>query len=380
MRICAPLVLFLLVVILVLVGIDEVASNSKGGNNNRNAKNAKGGGGSKQGKNEASKKDGMSGKGNQKGKKKDPGGGGTTPKGQSKGSEQGKQKNKKGDDSHFDEFIKDMKNNQDEDNFMDELNKFEKNFHDEDLENSEYLFDQYGKGGAHDEEFNNIDEWNSGSYNSMKPDANDYQYFDNDDVVEGDEDLTNIWNKNMQNFEPSTMLTFEIQGNSEEYLFEEVSNFNTYFRGVFYSSNEADDNKILFFITDPDGQIIYKKEASEGIFYFYTQKIGVYSITLKNSKWMGKKLTTVALGLGENPSLKSEHIKDFTNYIDKIVAETKRLKNELKYLSSKHMTHIEKMKKITNKAFLYCFIKLFVLIFLSLFTIYYIKNLVSNKR
>ncbi|CAG9479983.1 unnamed protein product [Plasmodium vivax] len=379
MRTSPPLALLLLVVVLVLVGIDEVASNSKTGNNNRNAKNAKGGGGGgKRGNNEANKNDGMSGKGSQKGKKKDPGGGGT-PKGQGKGPEQGKQKNKKGEDSHFDEYIKDMKNSQDEDNFMDELNRFEKNFHDEDFESDENLFN-YGKGGTHSGEFNKIGELNSGNYNEMKPDANDYQYFDNEDILEGDEDLTNIWNKNMQNFEPSTLLTFEIQGNSEEYLFEEVTSLNTYFRGVFYSNNESDDNKILFFITDPDGEVIYKKEASEGIFYFYTQKIGVYTITLKNSKWMGKKLTTVALGLGESPSLKSEHIKDFTNYIDKIVAETKRLKNELKYLSSKHMTHIEKMKKITNKAFLYCFIKLFVLVFLSLFTIYYIKNLVSNKR
>ncbi|CAA9987025.1 transmembrane emp24 domain-containing protein, putative [Plasmodium knowlesi strain H] len=373
MRTSSPLVLLLLVVVLLLVGIDEVAPNSKAGNNNRNAKNAKGGGGSKQGQYNAT-----SGKGNQKGKKKDPGGGGT-PKGQSKGPEQGKQK-KKREDSHFDEFIKDTENKQDEDNFMDELNKFEKNFHDEDFENTENLFDNYGKGEGHDGEYNNIDKSNNENYNRMKPDANDYQYIDNDDVVEGDEDLTNIWNKNMQNFEPSTLLTFEIQGNSEEYLFEEVNNLNTYFRGVFYSNNESDDNKILFLIADPDGEIIYKKEASEGIFYFYTQKIGVYTITLKNSKWVGKKLTTVALGLGESPSLKSEHIKDFTNYIDKIVAETKRLKNELKYLSSKHMAHIEKMRKITNKAFLYCFIKLFVLIFLSLFTIYYIKNLVSNKR
>ncbi|KJP84887.1 hypothetical protein AK88_05480 [Plasmodium fragile] len=375
MRTPIPLALFLLVVVLILVGIDEVASNSKSGNNKKNAKNAKVGSGSKQGKH-----DGMSGKGSQKGNKKDPGGGGGTPKGQSRGSEQGKQKNRKGDDSHFDEYIQDMRNNQDEENFMDELNKFEKNFHDEDLENSENLFDNYGKGGAYDDEFNNNDEFDNGNYNKMRPDANDYQYFDNDDIIEGDDELTNIWNKNMQNFEPSTLLTFEIQGNSEEYLFEDITNLNTYFRGVFYTNNESDDNKILFFITDPHGQIIYKKEAVEGIFYFYTQQIGVYTITLKNSKWMGTKITTVALGLGENPSLKSEHIKDFTNYIDKIVAETIRLKNELKYLSSKHMAHIEKMKKITNKAFLYCFIKLFVLIFLSLFTIYYIKNLVSNKR
>ncbi|EUD65108.1 hypothetical protein C922_04508 [Plasmodium inui San Antonio 1] len=379
MRTSAPLVLLLLFLLVVLLGIDEVSSNSKAGNNNRNAKSGKGGGASKQGKNEASGSAGTSGKGSQKGKKKDPRGG-ATPKGQTKPPEQGKQKNKKGQDSHFDEFIKDMRDNQDEDNFMDELNNFEKNFHDEDLENNKHMFDNYGKGGADNGEFKRNDKLNSGNDGGMKPDANDYQYFDNDDNAEGDEDLTNIWNKNMQNFEPSTLLTFEIQGNSEEYLFEEISDLNTYFRGVFYSNNESDDNKILLFITDPDGEIIYKKEANEGIFYFYTQKIGVYTITLRNRKWMGKKLTTVALGLGESPSLRSEHIKDFTNYIDKIVAETKRLKNELKYLSSKHIAHIEKMKKITNKAFLYCFIKLFVLIFLSFFTIYYIKNLVSNKR
>ncbi|SOV11413.1 transmembrane emp24 domain-containing protein, putative [Plasmodium gaboni] len=267
------------------------------------------------------------------------------------------------------------KNEINENNFNEELyNKLEKNFqlNTEDDENNkgDINMNQY------DEKKYNLNDDN----NKMKPNANDYQYNENDADTDNEEDLTNIWNKNMQNFEPSTLLTFEIPSNSEEYLFEEVPEVNTYFRGVFYSNNETDDNIIEFLISDPDGQVIYKKEASEGIFYFYTKKVGIYTLTLKNSKWMGKKLTTVALGLGENPSLRSDHVKDFTNYIQRIVAETKKLKNEIKYLSSKHMRHIEKMKKITNKAFLYCFIKLFVLIFLSLFTIYYIKRLVSNKR
>ncbi|ETW57401.1 hypothetical protein PFUGPA_00567 [Plasmodium falciparum Palo Alto/Uganda] len=266
------------------------------------------------------------------------------------------------------------KNEINENNFNEEYNKLEKNFQmnaeDDDNYRGDINMDQFN------EKKNNLNEDN----NKMKPNANDYQYNENDADTDSEEDLTNIWNKNMQNFEPSTLLTFEIPSNSEEYLFEEVPEVNTYFRGVFYSNNETDDNIIEFLISDPDGQVIYKKEASEGIFYFYTKKVGIYTLTLKNNKWMGKKLTTVALGLGENPSLRSDHVKDFTNYIQRIVAETKKLKNEIKYLSSKHMRHIEKMKKITNKAFLYCFIKLFVLIVLSLFTIYYIKKLVSNKR
>ncbi|SBS83497.1 hypothetical protein, conserved [Plasmodium ovale curtisi] len=291
--------------------------------------------------------------------------------------------------------------NSGEDNFMDEFNMFEKMFQGDYLEKENANENENGNGngnnyaGKDNGEVNKMYE----DYNKMKPNANDYQYMDSDDMnysydgdgdgdgygddssdSSGDDDLTNIWNKNMQNFEPSTLLTFEIAGNSEEYLFEDIKKINTYFRGVFYSNNESDDNEIEFVITDPDGNIVHKKEANEGIFYFYTKKIGIYTITLKNNKWMGKKLTTVALGLGDNPSLKSDHVKDFTNYIEKIVSETKKLKNEIKYLSSKHMIHIEKMKKITNKAFLYCFIKLFVLIFLSLFTIYYIKKLVSNKR
>ncbi|GAW79836.1 hypothetical protein, conserved [Plasmodium gonderi] len=387
-RNCA-LVVILLVVLLSQFGIDKVWSNNnaRNNNNNRNSKNAKGKGGMESGKNDMNKNNG--GNNNKssvpKGGKKKVQGSGSSGKGQEK------EKNRNDNNNNFDKGSKKTVDNEDEYNFMDELNKFEKMFHENDFENEENEYENYGKGGGSaggrkiDEGNNNFyddfDEFdNSRGYNDMKPNANDYQYFDNEETLDSDDDLTNIWNKNMQNFEPSTLLTFEIQGNSEEYLFEEITSFNTYFRGVFYSNNESDDNKIQFFIRDPDGTIIYKKEASEGIFYFYTEKNGIYTITLKNSKWVGKKLTTVALGIGESPSLKSEHIKDFTNFIDKIVSETKKLKNEIKYLSSKHMSHIEKMKKITNKAFLYCFIKLFVLIFLSLFTIYYIKNLVSNKR
>lgn len=217
---------------------------------------------------------------------------------------------------------------------------------------------------------------------SMKPDADDYRYNSAEihDDDEDESDLSVIWSKHMQNFEPSTLLTFEIASNSEEFLFEDIQEINTYVRGVFYSNNENEETIIQFFITDPDGTIIYDKEASEGIFYFFASKKGEYTFTLKNTKWTGKKLTTVAIGLGENPSLRSDHIKDFTNYIQDIVSETKKLKNEIKYLASKHSAHIERMRKITNKTFLYCFIKLFVLIVLSFFTIYYIKNLVQNKR
>ncbi|CRG94524.1 transmembrane emp24 domain-containing protein, putative [Plasmodium gallinaceum] len=267
-------------------------------------------------------------------------------------------------EDNLSEFINETKDNS-EDSFNEEYNKLEKEF--------QYNLNENESKSNFEE--NNLNE----EYDKMKPNMEDFHYNDNDEDMD-EEDLTNIWNKNMQNFEPSTSLTFEIASNSEEYLFEEINMENTYFRGVFYSNNESDDNIIEFFISDPDGNVVYKKEASEGIFFFYTKKIGIYTITLKNSKWVGKKLTTVALGLGENPSLSSDHVKDFTNYIQEIVHRTKKLKNEIKYLSSKHMIHIEKMKRITNKAFIYCFIKLFVLIFLSLFTIYYIKNLVSNKR
>ncbi|SBS83119.1 transmembrane emp24 domain-containing protein, putative [Plasmodium malariae] len=287
-------------------------------------------------------------------------------------------------DDHFGQVNEEDTNNNigsEEDHFMEDFSKFEKNFH-QDLQDEDgsldYMEDEseYGENEHEIPDNPNIDE----NSNDMKPNANDYQYHENDDIIEPDDELTNMWNKNMQNFEPSTLLTFEIPGNSEDFLFEEILKPNTYFRGVFYSNNESEDNKIEFLISDPDSEIIFRKEASEGIFYFYTVKTGVYTITLRNNKWVGKKLTTVALGLGENPSLKSDDIKSFTNYIDKILSETRKLKNEIKYLSSKHMSHMHKMKKITNKAFLYCFIKLFVLIFLSLFTIYYIKNLVMNKR
>ncbi|KEG01366.1 hypothetical protein YYE_03956 [Plasmodium vinckei vinckei] len=262
--------------------------------------------------------------------------------------------------------------NNSNDQFMDEYNKFEKQ-----LLDNEKVEEIY-------EEGSNV-EINGGSKivennNEMKPNANDYKEVDGDDLEYNDEDLTSIWNENMKYFEPSTMLTFEIPGNSEEYLLEDIQELNTYFRGLFYLNNELDDSKVLFIISDPDGEIVYKREATDGIFYFHTTKLGVYTITIKNTKWVEKKMVTVAIGLGERPSLSSDHLKDFSSYIEQITLEAKILKNEIKYLSSKHIAHIEKMEQITNKAFLYCFLKLFVLIVLSFFTIYYVKNLVSNKR
>ncbi|ETB58746.1 hypothetical protein YYC_03566 [Plasmodium yoelii 17X] len=263
-------------------------------------------------------------------------------------------------------------NDNSDNKYMDEYNKFEKELLD--IEKNEETYDEIDNF-----EINNNQKIIENS-NEMKPNANDYKEVDTDDLIEYDDDLTSIWNENMKYFEPSTMLTFEISGNSEEYLFEDIQELNTYFRGIFYLNNELDDSKILFIISDPDGEIVYKKEASEGIYYFHTNKLGVYTITIKNTKWMEKQMVTVAIGLGESPSLRSDHLKDFSSYIEQIALEAKILKNEIKYLSSKHVAHIEKMEQITNKAFLYCFLKLFVLIVLSFFTIYYVKNLVSNKR
>ncbi|CXI12976.1 transmembrane emp24 domain-containing protein, putative [Plasmodium berghei] len=268
----------------------------------------------------------------------------------------------------FNEAINDDSDNK----YMDEYNKFEKELLD--IEKNEETYEEIDNSEINDNQ--KIIE----NSNEMKPNANDYKEVDTDDLVEYDDDLTGIWNENMKYFEPSTMLTFEIPGNSEEYLFENIQELNTYFRGIFYLNNELDDSKILFIISDPDGEIVYTKEASEGIFYFHTNKLGIYTITIKNNKWMEKKMVTVAIGLGESHSLRSDHLKDFSSYIEQISLEAKILKNEIKYLSSKHIAHIEKMEQITNKAFLYCFLKLFVLIILSFFTIYYVKNLVSNKR
>lgn len=195
--------------------------------------------------------------------------------------------------------------------------------------------------------------------------------------------LVDEWDTHMEGFNPELLLTFPIAARTEEFFYEEIPQGSppVLVRGGFFAASSEQTSTVEFTIMDPAGTVIFEKnDEAEGLFHFIANQSGVYTFGLSNSKWMEDKMVTFAVGKGNETHLQSEHlvtVEDHVKDIDKTLID---IQTESTYLWIRQRSNMKTVEGIHSRVLTFCIVEFLVLIGVSGFQVYYIKNLLSDRR
>lgn len=192
--------------------------------------------------------------------------------------------------------------------------------------------------------------------------------------------LMEEWEKHMQNFIPDMLVTFSLGARSDEYFYEAIESDGVFLRGGFFVGGEEGDSAVDFSITDPDGNLIYKKSRSEGLFYFTAKKKGTYSFILSNHRWMESKTVTFAIGRGVETALLPKHLNSAEDMVAQLERQLKDIQAESSYLWIRQRSLNDAAQGFLQRLSWLSGIEFLMLIATAAFHARYIVGLVSDKR
>uniref|UniRef100_A0A0G4FSA1 GOLD domain-containing protein n=1 Tax=Chromera velia CCMP2878 TaxID=1169474 RepID=A0A0G4FSA1_9ALVE len=203
---------------------------------------------------------------------------------------------------------------------------------------------------------------------------------DEKDFGGGGSSLIEEWEIYMQNFVPEMLVTFPLAARSDEYFYEDVGEAPVHMRGGYFVSTDEDESDVDFQITDPAGDVIFKKTNAEGLFHFETKMSGSYSFIVSNHKWMQTKMVTFAVGRGNDTALAPAHLSTMDEHMSKIEMSLKDIQSESTYMWIRQRSHMKAVESTNGKVFWFSLLELLVLCVISAFQIYFIKGLLSDRR
>lgn len=194
--------------------------------------------------------------------------------------------------------------------------------------------------------------------------------------------LIGEWEQFMEGFQPELLLTFPLAPRSDEFFYEDVPEGPpVMIRGGFFASAAEETSSVEFSITDPKGNVVYKKEdEAEGLFHFVASKAGTYTFILSNHKWMQEKMVTFAVGKGNETHLQAEHLETLEDHIKVIDKTLVDVQTESTYLWIRQKSHMKAVESIHTRVLAFCVVEFLILIGISGFQVYYIKGLLSDRR
>lgn len=196
-------------------------------------------------------------------------------------------------------------------------------------------------------------------------------------------DLVDEWDKHMEGYVPELLLTFPLPARTDEFFYEDLPKDSppVLIRGGFFASASDETSEVAFTITDPKGNTIFDKESeAEGLFHFVASLPGTYTFIVSNHKWMQEKMVTFTVGKGNQTHLQAGHlttIEDTVKAIDKTLVD---IQTESTYLWIRQNAHMKAVESIHTRVLAFCVVEFLILVGISGFQVYYIKNLLSDRR
>lgn len=196
-------------------------------------------------------------------------------------------------------------------------------------------------------------------------------------------DLVDEWDKHMEGYVPELLLTFPLPARTDEFFYEDLSQEQTpvLIRGGFFASASDETSEVAFSIMDPKGNTIFEKASEpEGLFHFVAKLSGTYTFIVSNHKWMQEKMVTFTVGKGNETHLQAGHlttVEDTVKAIDKTLVD---IQTESTYLWIRQNAHMKAVESIHTRVLAFCVVEFLILVGISGFQVYYIKNLLSDRR
>lgn len=189
------------------------------------------------------------------------------------------------------------------------------------------------------------------------------------------------WDRLMEDFSPELLLTFRLPPRTDEYFHEDIAQGPpVLLRGGFLAASDEGISSIDFSILDPSGELVYERhDEVEGLFHFYTKESGTYTFVLGNHKWLEDKMVTFTVGKGNNTHLQSGHLEPLEDQIKTIERTLISIQTESTFLWIRQKSHMTAVETIHSRVLAFCIVEFLVLVAISGFQVYYIKELISGR-
>ncbi|CDR95938.1 hypothetical protein, conserved [Babesia bigemina] len=227
---------------------------------------------------------------------------------------------------------------------------------------------------AHDEPFDEVPR------SSDSLDRSDYEMDDDDDDDDFADSFYEEWHEKMENFHPSAMLSMDIAPKAIEIFYENVRNTGTLLRGMFYTLSKMEELKVRVTIKSPSGDVMYTKEAPDGIYSFEAKVTGVYEFEFHNPHWLTAVGVTISAGSDEHSVLESKHIKNTQSRLDQLKNNVDSIYAQFKYLWLHNHRQMRASRDTQFRLLLYSLVQFMVVTVCSAICVTYVKKIVSHKR
>jgi hypothetical protein len=193
--------------------------------------------------------------------------------------------------------------------------------------------------------------------------------------------LVEEWDRHMEGFVPELLLTLPLAPRTDEFFYEDVTTPPVLMRGGFFASSKEATSSVDFQVTNPHGDVIFERYGeAEGLFHFLAIKKGIYTFVVSNHKWMEHKMVTFAVGKGNETTLQAEHLDTVESHVQVIEKNLQDIQTESTYLWIRQKSHMKTVESIHRRVFWFCVVEFLILVGISAFQVYYIKQLLSDRR
>ena len=197
-------------------------------------------------------------------------------------------------------------------------------------------------------------------------------------LVTSEDAFTNEWRSRMTDFESTYVYIIPIPYKTVQVFYENITSVPARVRGAFIIDDRKKD-KVDFKIKDPNGKVLYANITHQAIFDFNATVPGFYEILFNNRFKNGEIKPTFTMNTAQNDILKKSDLNKTETKLDELVTFLKSLGTEDKMKRNVQRKRHKKLVKTNRYFYTFSIIETVVLLIVSVWQFYYMKNLFEIK-
>jgi len=186
------------------------------------------------------------------------------------------------------------------------------------------------------------------------------------------------WERLMSDYEPDYVYMIPLSYKTKEFYYENITHVPARIRGAFLTDEEKKD-KIDFEVIGPTGELKYHNTTNECIFDFIATDSGKYSIVFNNRYVNSDMKVTFTMNTNQNPILKKADLSFTEEKLDNLLHFMKKFNLEFKFNRQIHRERYVKIQKSNKYFYTFSVIETIVLIGISVWQFYYMRQLFEIK-
>ena len=188
------------------------------------------------------------------------------------------------------------------------------------------------------------------------------------------------WSQKMQNFVSQYIYTIPINKRTQVEYYENITKVPCILQGAFILEEAKNEKEIIDFkIVSPNKTVIFQSSDIASIFSIQINEKGLYTFQFNNRNINREVRPTFMVNSGQNLILEKENLSGTEDKLEKIVAFLQKYEQDRKLTRGFTRRGNEELKKTNKYFYAFSFVETIVLVVVSFWQYFYLKNLFEIK-